>query len=231
VISSSCTAASAQDQTGRVGYAISASFAPDSSHILIGRAEQRQVWTLGIEADRTVYSSKSIRIDYFLSISPFFQERDPTIIGTYGTLPDGSVYRFPAAPVRVVTVNGAPLGYLSTGSGAPIPLYPIERSTEKTYAVAVSPIGARLNVLSFGRLQTTFAIDLGTVLSSNSLPVDNASRFNYMFSFGPGFEFFTSRNAAIRLEYLYRHISNANAGLNNPGIDSGVIRLSVTKRH
>jgi hypothetical protein len=45
---------------------------------------------------------------------------------------------------------------------------------------------------------------------------------------GPGLQFFTNRRTSMRVEYLYRHISNAGQGDQNPGIDQGVIRLTVS---
>jgi hypothetical protein len=74
-------------------------------------------------------------------------------------------------------------------------------------------------------------MDLGVVLSGRDLPINDASKFNYLFSFGPGFEFFYRRNQAVRLEYLYRHMSNGNSAPANPGVDQGVIRLTLTRRH
>lgn len=124
----------------------------------------------------------------------------------------------------MIYANNSPVG--GGGYGNTIPLYPIYGTT-KTYAVAISPIGARLNAFTSHRLQPTFSTDLGLVISSRDLPIDGSANLNYLFSFGPGVAFIGPRRASIRLEYLYRHMSNANAGDTNPGVDQGVIGLTL----
>jgi hypothetical protein len=214
----------AQELSGRQSFGISSSFAPDSSHILIGDAEQRRVWTAGLEYSRRLWGNGSLRLDYEGSLAPFFQERDPTLVAEYAII-NGNRVTVPASGLRVVYANNDPVG--GGGFGNTIPLYPIYRST-KTYAFAISPIGARISGFSSHRLQPTFSTDLGMVFSSRDLPVDDSASVNFLFSFGPGVEILRG-NGAIRLEYLYRHMSNANSGDNNPGVDSGVFRLTLSR--
>lgn len=214
----------AQELSGRQSFGISSSFAPDSSHILIGDAEQRRVWTAGLEYSRRLWGNGSLRLDYEGSVAPFFQERDPTLVAEYAII-NGNRVTVPASGLRVVYANNDPVG--GGGFGNTIPLYPIYGST-KTYAFAISPIGARISGFSSHRLQPTFSTDLGMVFSSRDLPVDDSASVNFLFSFGPGVEILRG-NGAIRLEYLYRHMSNANSGDNNPGVDSGVFRLTLSR--
>jgi hypothetical protein len=214
----------AQELAGRQSFGIASTFAPDSSHILIGHAEQRRVWTAGLEYSRRLWGNGSIRIDYEGSLAPFFQERDPTLVAEYAII-NGNQVTAPASGLRVVYANNDSVG--GGGFGNTIPLYPIYGST-KTYAFAISPLGARVSGFSYHHIQPTFSTDLGMVFSSRDLPVDDSSSINYLFSFGPGVEILRG-NGAIRLEYLYRHMSNANAGYNNPGVDSGVFRLTLSR--
>jgi hypothetical protein len=214
----------AQELSGRQSFGISSTFAPDSSHILIGDAEQRRVWTAGLEYSRRLWGNGSLRLDYEGSVAPFFQERDPTLVAEYAII-NGNRVTVPASGLRVVYANNDPVG--GGGFGNTIPLYPIYGST-KTYAFAISPIGARISGFSSHRLQPTFSTDLGMVFSSRDLPVDDSASVNFLFSFGPGVEILRG-NGAIRLEYLYRHMSNANSGYNNPGVDSGVFRLTLSR--
>ena len=214
----------AQELSGRQSFGISSTFAPDSSHILIGDAEQRRVWTAGLEYSRRLWGNGSLRLDYEGSVAPFFQERDPTLVAEYAII-NGNQVIAPASGLRVVYANNDSVG--GGGFGNTIPLYPIYGST-KTYAFAMSPIGARISGFSSHRLQPTFSTDLGMLFSSRNLPVDDSASFNYLFSFGPGVEILRG-NGAIRLEYLYRHMSNGNAGYNNPGVDSGVFRLTLSR--
>jgi hypothetical protein len=60
--------------------------------------------------------------------------------------------------------------------------------------------------------------------------VDEADQFNYMFSLGPGVQLVTGPQASFRVEYIYRHVSNAHQGYENPGVDQGVVRLTMSHR-
>jgi opacity protein-like surface antigen len=222
--------AAAQDLPAKQSLGISFGYSPDSSHILIGISEQRRTWTGGVEYGRTLYGNNSIRADYEASVSPFFLERDPTASGSYAKLPDGSIENFPGVPTRVVKINGAPIGYIGGIGPTPIPIYADGFGTEETYAASISPLGARINGFNSHRLQPTFSADLGLVFSGRNLPVDQSSSVNFLFSFGPGVELFYKPNRAVRLEYLYRHMSNANIGITNPGVDQGVLRVTLTQR-
>jgi hypothetical protein len=49
-----------------------------------------------------------------------------------------------------------------------------------------------------------------------------------LFSFGPGLEIFTYNQTSWRVEYIYRHMSNAGQGDQNPGVDQGVVRATIS---
>ena len=217
----------AQELLSRNSFGIQGTFSPDSSHILIGRADQRRTWTAGFEYGRTVLSRSSVRLDYEGSITPFFQERDPTITGAYFML-NGYPQSVAVPTGRVLDTGGTPIGYVLIG-GPPIPIYGTY-SSKKSYAFAVSPLGARISGFNSHKIQPTFSADLGVVFSSRDLPIDDSAKFNYLVSFGPGIEFFYRPNESVRLEYLYRHMSNAGSGESNPGVDQGVFRLTLSRR-
>jgi len=100
---------------------------------------------------------------------------------------------------------------------------------ESTYAASISPVGARISLFPRMRLQPSFETDMGIVFSTRDMPIDDSAKLNYMFSFGPGIQLFSFHNTAARLEYVYRHISNAGSGELNPGVDQGVFRLTLSK--
>lgn len=221
----------AQELPARQSFGISTSFAPDSSHILIGIAQQRRVWTISGEYGRTFFANDSIRLDYEGSITPFFQERDPTIQGTT-FVSGGTTVITPTPNLRVIRVTRGPAGVIYYDGAPPVFYYDYGFGSEKTYGLGVSPLGARINGFNRHRLQPTFSLDLGLVLSQRGLPIDGAAQVNYLFSIGPGIEFYYQPNRAIRLEYLYRHMSTFDPSLNtNPGVDAGVFRVTLTRRH
>jgi hypothetical protein len=224
-----CMVASGQDAVrygARGGLGVTSSYSPTSSHVLIGISEQRRTFTAGAEFTRRLWENDRARIDYSCEFSPLFRESDPTMVAEATTLA-GSTVITPVAPTRVVRVNNAPIG--SSCVSLCNSIYPVYGHDETTYAAALSPLGARAIWMPGRRIEPTFETSLGVVVSSRDIPVDGTTLFNYQFSFGPGVQVFASRLTALRVEYVFRHISNANSGTLNPGIDQGVFRLTLSR--
>ena len=156
---------------------------------------------------------------------PLFEETDPTVNGTVLTLAGQTVIT-PQTPVRVIYVPRGPIAGLIAGNTIS-PIYALT-GREDTYAGAVSPLGARVSAFPHWPVQPSFAIDLGFVLSARDIPIDQSDQFNFMFAFGPGLQFFRDRRTSWRVEYIYRHTSNAGLGAQNPGVDQGDIRVTLS---
>jgi hypothetical protein len=223
-----CGASAAQQARGDLGIGITGSFAPNSNHVFGASSEDRRVWTAGFVLDRTLRGNSLWRLDYEASFDPFFQERDPTLTSTIAIV-SGLTVVLPITPTRVVNKDHVIEGYLSTG-GPEVPTYANTFGTEKTYGMSVSPIGARVSILNSKSLQPTFGAELGAVVSYRSLPIDDASNVNYLFSFGPGLEYFFDTQHSVRVEYVLRHYANLNLGASNPGVDAGVFRVTLSSR-
>jgi opacity protein-like surface antigen len=225
-----CLPASGQESGRAFGNKVSigaeASYSPTSGHILIGISERRRTFTAGVEYTRRLWEGGSLRLDYKGEFSPLYRERDPVMVAEETTF-DGQTQVFPIKPERVIAVDHNSLGDICSATCSPI--YPVYGHDETTYAAAISPLGARAILLPRRRVQPTLEADLGVVISSRDIPVDSSANFNYQFSFGPGVQLFVSRNTAVRLEYVFRHISNADSGAINPGIDQGVFRLALSR--
>lgn len=212
---------------GVQSFGFSSSYSPDSSHILIGESEHRRIWTIGAEYTRRLHEDSLLRFDYEASLMPIYEETDPTLIGTKFTFA-GQDFITPQPPVRVVSVAHGPVGTAATGLTTSVPLYALF-GRQNTYAAAISPLGVRVSALPRWRFQPSMAVDLGFVISARDIPVDHASRFNYLIAMGPGLQFFGDNHTSWRVEYLYRHMSNAGQGNQNPGVDQGVVRVTVSR--
>jgi opacity protein-like surface antigen len=64
------------------------------------------------------------------------------------------------------------------------------------------------------------------MFSTQEVPIPDAGSFNYTFDFGGGLEYYLSRNRSVRLEYQVQHFSNKKTADENPGVDSGFIKLT-----
>ncbi|MDR3745177.1 MAG: acyloxyacyl hydrolase [Acidobacteriaceae bacterium] len=208
---------------GKESFGVFSSYSPDSSHMLIGMSEQRRSWMAGLEYTHRIGSTDKVRWDYEFSLLPFYMESDPAVVATTATY--GGVTSTTAnSPIRVIHIDpSTPVGITYTG----IKVYPIY-GRETSYAVGMSPLGGRTTFFPRSRIQPSFAVDLGFLVSGRDLPVDDSNRFNFTFAFGPGVQVFSSKHSSVRLEYLYHHISNAGMGDSNPGVDQGVFRLTMS---
>jgi hypothetical protein len=210
---------------GSESFGVSTTWSPSSSHILIGTAEQRRIWSLGVEYTHRLALGENFRLDSEGSLLPLFEETDPAVFGSTVTIA-GQTIVTPQTPVRVVQVARGPVGILTEGS-LRAPIYAIF-GRQDTYAWSLAPLGARISVFPRRRIQPSFSLDTGFVVSARDIPIDYSDQFNYMFSFGPGVQLFANPRTSWRLEYFYRHLSNAHQGTENPGIDQGVVRVTLS---
>ena len=219
----------AQDSPGFGGiqsFGFSTTWSPSSSHILIGDAEQRRIWTLGAEYTHLLSRGPYFRLDYEGSIMPLYEETDPIVDGT-SFIFAGQTILTPEPPTRIIYAIRGPIGTVVGPGGTVSPIIALT-GREDTYAAAFTPLGARVSALPRWRIQPSFSVDLGFVLAARDIPIDNSDWFNYLFSFGPGVQIFTDAHTSWRLEYIYRHTSNAGQGAQNPGVDQGVVRVTLS---
>jgi hypothetical protein len=216
------------DFGGIQSFGVSTSYSPDSSHMLIGEAEQRRTWTFGFEYTHRLGHSQRVRLDYEGSVVPVYEEFDPAVVGLLYSVPGTTNTDPENPPIRVTTVNRGPIGVINGPHGATSSIYPVFANLN-TYGGALSPLGVRATLFQHHSIQPSFALDLGFVVTTRDIPVENSDQFNYMFSFGPGIQIFSTPQASIRIEYIYRHISNASQGNVNPGVDQGTFRFTIIR--
>ena len=209
----------------QIGY----SYAPDSSHILLGDSEQRRLFTADVRYLRRISANSALRFDYLLSFSPFFRVSDPALAGARCFMPDGTPFvtdRY-RNPQRVIFVTRRPIGSIS---GIPCTAEYAFYSRQTTNGVQASPIGLKISARAAHWLSPYLKADGGLSFSSRNIPVNDGTRLNFTFSVGAGIEFRLSSHLSTGVEYSYMHISNANRGAENPGIDMAIPSVFVGYR-
>ncbi|MGA2251472.1 acyloxyacyl hydrolase [Terracidiphilus sp.] len=213
----------------RSSYGVTTTYSSNSSHILIGISEGREITTAGFEYTHRLLENGSVKLEYAGEVSPLYRESDPAITG-YTETYDGITTFYPTGSARVVlTHGGSPPEDCITYYPTCVPVNPVPGPNEITYGFATAPLGSRVILRPRKRVQPTFLTNVGMVFTQRTIPVDEASSINFQFSFGPGVQVFVTKNYSFRIEYLYRHISNADIGLLNPGIDQGVFRITLSR--
>lgn len=238
ILSASSTTLPSQTQPRSEYYArrntlgVFGAYSADSSHILLGYAENRELLDFGISYNRRFFLNNVVNWQYSGELLPVALESDPMSIDTiHSTSPTvGTILIGGQDPMVICT----PLvsNYSFTDSG-------ITYSGTDTYSCsgrrwtmgeAMSPIGFQWNFLPLHKAQPFFVGHGGYMYSTRQIPVDSAGSFNFTFDLGAGFEFYRSNARSVRFEYRYHHISNHQTAQINPGIDNGLFQVTYCFR-
>ena len=209
-------------------FGIMAAYSPNSSHILLGVAERRKLWDLGVSYDRRLFAGTNVNWFYEAEFSPVSFVGDPLIreVATE-TAPTPFTMILTFGP----TVGCSPMHYSYTykdqkGVTHTGTVNSFCHGRQWTFGQAFLPIGLRWSFMPRRRLQPVFTAHVGYMYSTRPVPVAAAGSFNFVFDVGPGIELFKSHSRSLRVEYRYHHISNHDSALFNPGIDNGLFQLS-----
>lgn len=205
-----------------------AAYSPNSSHILLGDARNRELLNLGVSYNRHLWSGHIVNWQYSGEFAPVALESDPEQSTTYTAVfanpPEtisGSIVNPIVAPCRPMSGSLMVQGVISE-------TYNVTCSRRWTVGEALSPVGFQWNFLPARRVQPFFVGHGGYMYSADAIPVPDAGAFNFTFDLGIGAEIFQERHRSIRVEYRYHHISNAFLDTQNPGIDSGLMQVEYT---
>ncbi len=195
-------------------------FSPNSSHIFLGIAQQRRLLMFGGEYAHRLHAGDRVAIDYLVQARPIILESDPALLG-FRNVSTGKV-EFPITPLRVSMIDRT--RFVIGPGDVVVPFY----TRQWTYAGGLNPFGIKLNFRPHHRLQPVVTGAGGFIISRRDIPVDHAAAFNFSFELGGGLEWFFQPHRSFRLDYRVHHISNADTGTRNPGIDSGLFQLTYS---
>jgi hypothetical protein len=204
-------------------------YSNDSSHIILGSASNRKFASLGFQYERRLLSTRQFVWRYAAEFRPLILESDPTATLTISIVaPPPTVTFFEPTASALQCIGGQ---RVISGTDPITGIHYAETILTScgrrwTYAQGLSPAGTRINLLPHRRLQPTASFLAGYMLSAKKIPLDAAGAFNFTFEFGAGVEYFQSQFRSIRFEYQIQHFSNAYTAVENPGVDSGLFKLT-----
>jgi len=205
-------------------------YSNDSSHMVLGVAENRKLVALGGSYALRLWRSHVGDLRYIVEARPVLMESDP-VAHTVGTItpidPPGPPVTYVSSTVPVACRPGS----FSTIFSGPDPLSAVLTTTcdrRWVFAQGFSPVGFQYGFRPGRRLQPLLTSTAGYVFSTTPIPVANAGSFNFTFDMGVGLEWFRTKSQSIQFEYRYHHISNHFTADANPGIDNGVFKLTYT---
>ena len=209
-------------------FGIFTAYSPDSSHILLGEAQNRILLNLGLSYSRRLLLNRNLNWQFNAELAPVALESDPVWHNvTNQTSPTNATFVDNIRQPDACTPESGSYSYsypTVTYAGTFV------RTCTRVWTMgdAFSPAGLQWNFRPRHRLQPLLDAHGGVMYSAIPIPVDHAGSFNFTFDFGAGIEFYRSRTKSLRLEYRYHHISNNDSAAENPGIDSGLFQLTYS---
>lgn len=92
----------------------------------------------------------------------------------------------------------------------------------------LAPLGFQLNINRTSTIQPFFNSSAGFMHFKKPFPDERGVQFNFTFELGGGLEIMVTQNVSFSLGYKYHHMSNAQTGQINPGVDSNVFYSGIT---
>jgi opacity protein-like surface antigen len=211
-------------------FGVMAEYSNDSSHIILGSSDNVKFGAVGVQYQRRLLAKRQFVLSYAAEFRPVILESIPTAVVTE-VLTSPMSFTLTSSPglTTKCTAGSFPFSYKV---GQPSTTYAgtiyITCGRQMNYAQGFSPFGMRVNLRPSHRLQLTFSTLEGYIFSTKPLPVANAGSFNFTFDFGVGLEYYLQRHRSVRLEYRLQHYSNDYTAYANPGVDSGIFKLTYT---
>jgi len=100
---------------------------------------------------------------------------------------------------------------------------------KRTYGSGLSPVGFRASFYPRSRVQPFLSTDGGFVYFVDRVLSPQGSQFMYTIDFGAGLQIFYKQRQAVSFGYRYQHLSNANISLHNPGTDTNVFYVAMSR--
>jgi hypothetical protein len=100
---------------------------------------------------------------------------------------------------------------------------------KRTYGSGLSPVGFRASFATDKRIQPFLSTDGGIIYFDDRVLSPQGSQFMYTIDYGGGIQIFRKQRQSVSIGYRYQHLSNANISRHNPGADTNVFYLAVSR--
>ncbi len=230
-----CLGSSVYAQTSESGvvsrrntFGIYVEYSNDSSHIVMGRAEDRKLVALGGSYALRLWRSHVGDLRYIVEARPVLMESDPVMRDARTeTWVPGSTYTTVSKTEPATACHPGIFTQVLQFPGQTLDITDTDTCDRRwVFAQGFSPVGFQYGFRPGHRLQPLLTSTAGYIFSTTPIPVANAGSYNFTFDMGAGLEWFWTRNQSVQFEYRYHHISNHNTADANPGIDNGVFKLT-----
>jgi hypothetical protein len=210
-------------------FGIFTAYSNDSSHILLGDAENRKLLDIGVVYNRRLFQNHFMNWQYSGELLPVALESDPIAHQVqYQTRPTVTTIGDPYTWGPVISCSNPLVPYTYVYEGVTYVGNTTLKCTAREWTIGegMSPVGFQWNFLP--QRKTQFFVDGhgGYMYSTQPIPMTDAGSFNFTFDLGAGLEFYRNRKHSLRAEVRFHHISNHNTSDDNPGIDNVLFQVT-----
>ncbi len=100
---------------------------------------------------------------------------------------------------------------------------------KRTYGSGISPVGFRASFFPESKVQPFLSTDEGFIYFDDRVLSPQGSQFMYTIDYGGGLQIFRKQRQSVTIGYRYQHLSNANISHHNPGTDTNVFYVAVSR--
>jgi hypothetical protein len=100
---------------------------------------------------------------------------------------------------------------------------------KRSYGGGVSPVGFRASFCPQSRVQPFVSTNGGFIYFMDRVLSPQGSQFMYTIDFGGGLQILRKQRQSVTIGYRYQHLSNANISLHNPGTDTNLFFVAVSR--
>ena len=107
------------------------------------------------------------------------------------------------------------------------PVNGIDGPKDQRTGFGIIPLNILLPISNSSNIRPFTFFSAGGIFLNEKLPVSSGASLNYLLNIGAGLELPFIDNSNIQIGYSIQHMSNANTGKQNPGIDSHMFFLTI----
>jgi opacity protein-like surface antigen len=210
-------------------FGIFGAYSGDSSHILLGQAQNRMLLDVGVSYSRRLILNHKVNWQYNGELLPVALESDPmSLVVVTDTRPAPMTFSYNGGPVISCAPITTSLNYTDPTTGITYSSTSTTTCQGRRWVAGegMSPVGFQWNFVPQRKMQPFLIAHGGFMYSTQAIPIYYAGSFNFTFDIGAGVEIYRTRTKSIRAEYRYHHISNNNTANMNPGIDNGLLQFT-----
>lgn len=107
------------------------------------------------------------------------------------------------------------------------PVNGVDGPKDQRTGFGIIPLNLMVPLNTSSKINPFTFFSAGGIFLNDKLPIGDGASFNYLLNIGAGVELPLIQGSKIQLGYSIQHMSNANTGDQNPGIDSHMIFMTI----